>query len=85
MLGETIVFMTDEDFKNSNEACVTVEWQTVGCGDNESEGWCVRVADAGSPTERPVVDEDTTSNGNRTFDTEAEVVEWMKKFGFRPV
>ena len=81
-----INFFTDEGFAADDEnlACTT-EFKSTGYGDNEVDCWSVRIADSNSPTEHPVINEDTTGTGEKNFDTEDELIEWMSRFGYRPV
>ena len=42
--------------------------------------WNVRVLDWNQPNERPAYDEEAES-GTKCFDNEAELIDWMGKFG----
>jgi hypothetical protein len=85
-LGDTIAFYNDDDFpKDDDTLMCTASFRTVGYGDGACDVWSVRVADAGSPTVHPVIDECTTGTTNKNFDAKCELIEWMSVFGFKPV
>jgi hypothetical protein len=81
-LVDTIAFYTDEDFaKDDDTLACTATFQTMGYDDNESDVWSVRVTSDGIPT----INEDTNGTHSKNFDTQDELVEFMKGFGFKPV